>query len=136
MRSADLSRAGTIVLASALVLAAVAASAETLVPAKGPIGVQGVAKRARKAPEPPKVSETPEMVPLKPSGDGDFTYALKNVVKAKSSEFCERYNAGADCIQDIEICLSMLDRDEDSVRVCVTVVPADENKPRAASAKR
>ena len=62
MRSADLSRAGTIVLASALVLAAVAASAETLVPAKGPIGVQGVAKRARKAPEPPKVSEN--------SGDG------------------------------------------------------------------
>jgi hypothetical protein len=136
MRSADPPRARAIVLAVTLMLAAVAASAEPAGTAHGQVGPQGAAKRARKAPEPPKVAETPEMVPLKSHGDGDFTYALKNVVKAKSAAFCERYNAGADCIQDIEICLSMLDRDEDSVRVCVTVVPADENKPRAASAKR
>ena len=46
-----------------------------------------------------------------------------------------RYNAGADCIQDIEICLSTCSTNgiEDSCGCASAVVPADENKPRAGA---
>ena len=71
MRSADPPRARAIVLAVTLMLAAVAAPLNPLgrptggsVPRRSQAGAEGAGT--------PKVAETPEMVPLKSHGDGDF----------------------------------------------------------------
>ncbi len=129
MRSVNRFGGGVLLLASVMLLFGPAA-AETRAPARKALSHEA-AKKARKAPEPIKPLEE-----ARPAGDGDFTYALKNVVKAKSSEFCNRYSGASDCIQDIEICLTMLDLDDDTVRVCMTVSPSDPDKARTASALR
>jgi hypothetical protein len=56
---------------------------------------------------------------------GGFTYSIKDFIKAKSSELCSSYGSDADCIEAVEICLTMRDRDEDVVRVCVNTAPEE-----------
>jgi hypothetical protein len=134
MRHVEFAGIAALALTGAIVLAS-HASAEEKARNRGAPVAQLAAKKARKAPEPPK-TEAPENLPVKPSADEDFTYALKTMVKAKSSAFCDRYRGAGDCIQDIEICLTMLDKDDDTVRVCMTMAPSEENKPRTASIRR
>lgn len=57
-----------------------------------------------------------------------FTYSIKDFIRAKSSELCSSYGSGADCIEAVEICLTMKDRDEDVVRVCLNTAP-EEGRP-------
>ncbi|HEV2557265.1 MAG TPA: hypothetical protein VGU45_01435 [Microvirga sp.] len=68
------------------------------------------------------------------AGTSGVTYALKDIIRAKSGEFCAPYGGEGDCIQEIEICLAMVDRDGDPVRLCVNSAPQDkgEDQPRSA----
>jgi hypothetical protein len=133
MRSADIARITAFILAGAVLFGAGGAHADH--DREPEARRQSIAKKARKSPEPPKAA-IPEDVPAKASDDGDFTSALKSIVKAKSAAFCDRYSGAEECIEDIEICLTMLDRDEDTVRVCMTMQPREHDKPRAASVRR
>jgi hypothetical protein len=54
-----------------------------------------------------------------------FTYSVKDFIKAKSSELCSTYGRDADCIEEVEICLAMKDRDEDVVRICLNTTPEE-----------
>jgi hypothetical protein len=83
------------------------------------------AARQKRAPEKPEIRRE----------TGFFIEAVKDVIRARSTEFCERYGVGGNCIEEAEICLTMLDRDEDVVRVCMTMTPGrdDADRPRTSS---
>jgi hypothetical protein len=62
-----------------------------------------------------------------------FTYSIKDFIRTKSSrtkssELCSSYGSDADCVEAVEICLTMKDRDEDVVRVCINTAP-EEGRP-------
>jgi hypothetical protein len=117
----------TMALAAAAWLIAAIDLASALEPSVSRLDVAQPAQKKRQA-------RTPT---IKPEGTGDFTYALKDVVRARSAEFCQRYGATGDCIEEIEICMTMLDRDEDTVRVCMTTAPnGDDTKPRTSGLRR
>lgn len=130
MRSVNLS--GAAVVVSALLLVAGTSVAKERTVGQPGAAQHLIAKKGTKAPAPAKPVEEP----ARQADEGNFTYALKDIVKAKSSTFCARYGSPEDCIQDIEICMTMLDRDEDTVQVCMTMSPTDEHRPRTASARR
>jgi hypothetical protein len=65
---------------------------------------------------------------IRPEGARGFAYALKDVVRARSAAFCEGYGTGGDCIEEIEVCMTMLDRDQDVVRTCMTMRPQGESE--------
>lgn len=66
---------------------------------------------------------------------GGVTYALKDLIKAKSGEFCAPYGGDGNCIQEVEICLSMVDRDGDPVRLCVNSTPEEKSEAQARAAR-
>jgi hypothetical protein len=134
MRHVEFAGIAALALTGAIVLTSQASAEGRAAEREAPVA-QLAAKKARKAPESPKAEAT-ETLPVKPNADEDFTYALKTMVKAKSSAFCDRYGSAGDCIQDIEICLTMLDKDDDTVRVCMSMAPTEANKPRTASVRR
>ena len=83
------------------------------------------AARQKRAPEKPEVRREPVLI----------IEAVKDVIRARSTEFCERYGGSGNCIEEAEICLTMLDRDEDVVRICMTMTPGRDNadSPRTSS---
>jgi hypothetical protein len=64
-----------------------------------------------------------------------ITSALKDIIKAKSAEFCAGHGFEMGCIEQAEICLSMVDRDGDPVHVCVSANMDENEGPRTARAK-
>jgi hypothetical protein len=85
-----------------------------------------------------KKGAIPKSRDLTPAANEDFTYTLKNIVRTRSSEFCERYGADGSCIEEIEICLTMRDRDDDVVRICMNTAPDEEGdaKPRVSGLRQ
>ncbi len=69
------------------------------------------------------------------AGTSGVTYALKDIIRAKSGEFCAPYGGEGDCIQEIEICLAMVDRDGDPVRLCVNSTPQEKGENQARTAR-
>ena len=65
--------------------------------------------------------------PKNQNGAGQFVYLIKDIVRAKSAELCAGYGGPADCIEEIEICLTMLDEDEDVVKLCLNSEPAGQD---------
>jgi hypothetical protein len=57
-------------------------------------------------------------------GAGHFVYLVKDIVRAKGAELCAGYGGPADCIEEVEICLTMVDGDEDVVKLCLNSGPA------------
>jgi|SoiMethySBSTD1v2_1073268.scaffolds.fasta_scaffold2264819_1 hypothetical protein len=64
--------------------------------------------------------------PKNQNGAGQFVYLIKDIVRAKSAELCAGYGGPSDCIEEIEICLTMLDEDEDVVKLCLNSEPAGQ----------
>lgn len=54
---------------------------------------------------------------------GDFADLIKAVVKERSVELCSRYGSDPDCTEKIEVCFSMLDQDNDLMKICLNTAP-------------
>jgi hypothetical protein len=91
-------------------------------------------QKGHRADRPGKAEAKKEMPPASPATSAGITYALKDLIKAKSGEFCAPYGGDGSCIQEVEICLAMVDRDGDPVRLCVNSTPGEksEAQPRTA----
>ena len=96
--------------------------------------VSAAPKKNGKTPPKENPSKNPELSRFQSLPAG-LTYTLKDFVKAKSAEFCAAYGAASECIEDVEICLTMTDRDDDVVRLCVNTVPEGDVAVRSARAK-
>jgi hypothetical protein len=91
-------------------------------------------QKSNRAERPGKAEAKKETPPAAPATSAGITYALKDLIKAKSGEFCAPYGGDGSCIQEVEICLAMVDRDGDPVRLCVNSTPEEksEAQPRTA----
>jgi hypothetical protein len=78
--------------------------------------------------------ETRKGLPPTAAASPGVTYALKDLIKAKAGEFCAPYGGG-NCIQEVEICLAMVDRDGDPVRLCVNSTPEGKSETRDRPAR-
>ena len=83
-------------------------------------GTAAMAAPSKKAQKQAPHTTSPFSAQVAPQG---ITYALKAVIREKSAAFCAAYGVESGCIEDVEICITMLDRDEDTVRVCVNAAP-------------
>jgi hypothetical protein len=99
-----------------------------------PVAVGAAPKKPeRSRPSAPAAREAaPVTKPVAPTG---VTYVLKDIVKAKGSEFCSGYGLDAGCLEEIEICLGMVDRDGDPVRMCVNTLLEEDGEARTVRAK-
>jgi len=61
----------------------------------------------------------------------DFVDLIKTVVRDRGADLCTRYGGDPDCIEEIEICFSMLDKDDDLMKICVNTAPEGRGPSRA-----
>ena len=61
--------------------------------------------------------------PRNPENPGNFAYLIKDIVRVKSGELCATYGRPGDCIDEVEVCITMLDQDDDVVRLCLNNGP-------------
>ena len=59
----------------------------------------------------------------KPDTGTSLVYDIINTVRSQSEELCARYGNQTDCLEEAEICLTMLDPEENQVRLCLNTVP-------------
>jgi hypothetical protein len=78
--------------------------------------------RSRRSQKPSRSARRPK----NQNGAGQFVYLIKDIVHAKSAELCAGYGGPADCVEEIEICLTMHDEDEDVVKLCLNSEPAGQ----------
>jgi hypothetical protein len=78
--------------------------------------------RSRRPQKPSRSAKRPK----NQNGAGQFVYLIKDIVHAKSAELCAGYGGPADCVEEIEICLTMHDEDEDVVKLCLNSEPAGQ----------
>jgi hypothetical protein len=92
------------------------------------------AERAAKAGRPRREARRPR----NPENPGSFAYLIKDIVRVKSSELCATYGRPGDCIDEVEVCITMLDQDDDVVRLCLNNGPGERSRgePRQTSLRR
>ena len=61
----------------------------------------------------------------KPDGAGNFVYELINQIQVQSKELCARYGNPADCLEEAEVCLTMRDTGDNTVRLCLNTTPGE-----------
>ena len=61
----------------------------------------------------------------KPDGAGNFVYELINQIQAQSKELCARYGNPSDCLEEAEVCLTMRDTGDNTVRLCLNTTPGE-----------
>jgi hypothetical protein len=76
--------------------------------------------------------------PRKPGGAGSFAYQIKDLIRAKSSELCASYGQANDCVDEVEVCITMVDEEEAEVRLCLNESSGDRDaqKPHRTSTRR
>jgi hypothetical protein len=60
-----------------------------------------------------------------PDGAGNFVYELINTIRAQSEELCARYGNPSDCLEEAEVCLTMRDTEDNTVRLCLNTTPGE-----------
>jgi hypothetical protein len=69
---------------------------------------------------------TPARKPMRtPDGAGNFVYGLINTIRAQSEELCARYGNPSDCLEEAEVCLTMRDTEDNTVRLCLNTTPGE-----------
>jgi hypothetical protein len=53
----------------------------------------------------------------------DFADLIKAIVTDRNVELCSRYGIDPECIEEIEVCFSMLDQDADLMKICLNTAP-------------
>jgi hypothetical protein len=61
----------------------------------------------------------------KPDRSGNFVYEIINQIQAQSKEMCARYGNPADCLEEAEVCLTMRDTEDNTVRLCLNTTPGE-----------
>jgi len=61
----------------------------------------------------------------------DFVDRIKAIVRDRSGELCKRYGSEPNCMEEIEICFSMLDKDDDLMKICLDTTPEERGPNRA-----
>jgi len=61
----------------------------------------------------------------------DFVDQIKTVIRDRGPDLCSRYGGEPDCIEEIEICFSMLDKDDDLMKICLNTAPEGRGPSRA-----
>jgi hypothetical protein len=61
----------------------------------------------------------------KPDGAGNFVYELINQIQVQSKELCARYGDPSDCLEEAEVCLTMHDTEDNTVRLCLNTTPGE-----------
>ncbi|MPR09162.1 hypothetical protein [Microvirga tunisiensis] len=62
-----------------------------------------------------------------PEGAGNFVYGLINTIRAQSEELCARYGNPSDCLEEAEVCLTMRDTADNTVRLCLNTTPGESD---------
>jgi hypothetical protein len=88
-------------------------------PARGPAQAIGSSLAA----SPSERSGSAKAAARKPDGAGNFVYELINQIQVQSKELCARYGNPADCLEEAEVCLTMRDTGDNTVRLCLNTVP-------------
>jgi hypothetical protein len=104
-----------------LSVSAYAAAASTSAPGQGPeVGSKSAGIAAKQSGSPKSQARKPMR---KPDAGTSLVYEIINTVRSQSEELCARYGNQTDCLEEAEICLTMLDPDENQVRLCLNTVP-------------
>ena len=92
------------------------------------------AKATSKGGKAPSKSERPQ----KPGRAGSFAYQIKDMIRAKGGGLCASYGQAKDCIDEVEVCVTMVDEDDAEVRLCLNDSPGDRDseKTHRTSARR
>jgi hypothetical protein len=65
----------------------------------------------------------------KPSGkagqSGIFLYEIINTIRSQSMDLCVRYGSPSNCLEEAEVCLTMRDNEDNTVRLCLNTAPED-----------
>jgi hypothetical protein len=74
----------------------------------------------------------------KPGGAGSFASEIKDLIRAKSGELCASYGQANNCVDEVEVCVTMIDEDDAEVRLCLNDNPGDRDpdKTRRTAARR
>jgi hypothetical protein len=71
-------------------------------------------------------ARNPEQGPTrKPERAGNFVFGLINTIRAQSEELCARYGNPSDCLEEAEVCLTMRDTEDNTVRLCLNTTPGE-----------
>lgn len=66
----------------------------------------------------------PSRKPLrKPGRSSNFIYEVLNNIRVQSEELCARYGNPDDCLEEVEVCLTMRDTEGSQARLCLNTVP-------------
>lgn len=81
----------------------------------------------------PKGNKAPRKAerPRKPGGAGSFAYQIKDLIRAKSGELCASYGQANDCVDEVEVCVTMVDEDDAEVRLCLNDNPGDRDQDKS-----
>ncbi|MGF9761275.1 hypothetical protein AAII07_39400 [Microvirga sp. 0TCS3.31] len=71
----------------------------------------------------------------KPDGAGNFIYELINQIQVQSKELCSRYGNPADCLEEAEVCLTMRDTEDNTVRLCLNTTPGESEGEKGTAQK-
>jgi hypothetical protein len=71
----------------------------------------------------------------KPDGASNFVYELINQIQVQSKELCARYGNPADCLEEAEVCLTMRDTEDNTVRLCLNSTPGESEGDRGTVQK-
>jgi hypothetical protein len=94
-----------------------------------------------------KTSETPTQRPMRnPVGTGNFVYEVIDTIRSRSEELCNHYGCSDDChygcsddcLEETEVCLTMRDVEDNTVRLRLNTAPAadDREKVQKTRSKR
>jgi hypothetical protein len=107
----------------AIVLPANAARADNLTHGPAPVIAT---KSAGPATDRSGRAKAPARKPTRtPDGAGNFVYELINQIQVQSKELCARYGNPADCLEEAEVCLTMRDTEDNTVRLCLNTTPGE-----------
>ncbi len=98
-------------------------------------GAFAAPQKGSRAERPGRAETKKEAPQASAAASAGVTYALKDLIRAKSGEFCAPYGGDGNCIQEVEICLGMVDRDGDPVRLCVNSSPEEKGEAQARTAR-
>jgi hypothetical protein len=83
------------------------------------------------SPERFKSTKPPARKPKgKPDRNGNFIHEIINNIRAQSEELCARYGSPTDCLEEAEVCLTMRDNEDNTMRLCLNTVPGESDRDK------
>lgn len=86
-------------------------------------------------------SKTPARKSTKKQLDrpGNFISEIIDNIRARSVELCARYGSREDCLEEAEVCLTMVDVEDNQIRLCLNTAPrgdADDGTTRRSRVRQ